>query len=112
MDLSSNPLHSSPKRSLAAAAAAVAVVDAAGQRAGHLGVAAREQLERERLAVRVVRSAGRAGVLGCAEEAREEAREEGFGAGEAAAYDADVDFGRGDGPQDRCFPYGRGVSKG
>ena len=37
-------------------------------------------------------------MLGRAKEAREEAREEGLGAGEAAAYDADVDFGRGDGP--------------
>ena len=41
MDSSSNPLHSSPKRSLAAAAAAAAVVvDAAGQRARRLGVVA------------------------------------------------------------------------
>jgi len=111
VDLSSNPLQSSPKRSLAATTAA-AVVDAAGQRARRLGVVARESLERERLVVRVTRGAGRAGVLGRAEEAREEAREEGLGAGEAAAYDADVDFGRGDGPQDRCFPCGRGVSKG
>ena len=110
MGLNSNPLHSGPKRSLAATAAAV--VDAAGQRAQRLGVAARERLERDRLPVRVARGVGRAGVLGCAEEAREEAREEGLGAGEAAAYDADVDFGRGDGPQDRCFPCGRGVSKG
>ena len=94
MDLSPDPLQSSPKRSLAAAAAA-AVVDAP-----------------EGLAVRVLRGAGRAGVLGYAEEARKEAREEGLGTGEAAAYDADVDFGRGDGPQDPCFPCGRGVSKG
>lgn len=48
--------------------------------------------------MRVARGAGQPGVLRCAKEAREEAQEEGLGAGEAAAYDADVDFGRGDGP--------------
>lgn len=60
MDLSSIPLPSSPKRSLAAAAAAAAatavVVDAAGQRARRLGVAARERLEG---------TTGCAGVAGC-----------------------------------------------
>ena len=62
--------------------------------------------------MRLARGAGQPGVLRCTKEAREEAREERLGAGEAATYDANVDFGRGDGPQDRCFPCGRGVSKG